>query len=295
MPGYLCDLALFEDRSGRLGEDIGFVALWNWLDPTLFESAARSSTCVLDAEGVDVAGGGPLLRRRSPRARTRASRPSGLYACLETGELLHVLDRDGQTLGFYLGEPTPLVRDARRLAARRQARARLRAAAHGGWRARGAIRRQPLADLPIDCGPRESRRADLPPSQLTADDLDAYAGRYRSDELGEEMIVTVADRGHGLAARLASPLRRLLWSELRRLEDDLFYAVIRRLPHRDQRLGALSPRLERTRHHAGASDQPRRSGELRARGRALRKAVCQRPARCPDASRLRTDRSGPLE
>ena len=44
------------------------------------------------------------------------------------------------------------------------------------------------------------------------------------------MIVSVAGDGRGLAVRLASPLRPLLWRELRRLAGDLFYAVIAGCP-----------------------------------------------------------------
>ena len=113
MPGFLCDLALFEDPSGRLQRDIGFVALWNWLDPTLFECAARIVDLVLDAEGG--AASSATTTSTAPAPATSSTPPdqpiAGLYACFETGELIHVLECHGQTIGFYLGEATPLVRE----------------------------------------------------------------------------------------------------------------------------------------------------------------------------------------
>ena len=57
---------------------------------------------------------------------------------------------------------------------------------------------RPLAPpeaTPIDAGANAHR-------------LDDYAGRYRSDELGEEMVVEASPDGRGLAVRLASPRSR---------------------------------------------------------------------------------------
>jgi hypothetical protein len=248
MPGYLCDLALFEDPSGRLERDIGFVALWNWLDPALLESAARVADLVLDAEGWTARESSDASQSRQrqpptnpapaimpPAARSSASpAPTGdgpgLYACFETGELLAVAEQDDQTIGFYLGEATPLVldRDGALKGVKRGLGFSLRRASSGGTE--GALEARfgaspPRIFLPVAVPPATG--GDAAPD---GGDLDDYVGRYRSDELGEEMIVAVAADGRALAVRLASPLRPLLWRELRRLAGDLFYAVIAGCP-----------------------------------------------------------------
>jgi CubicO group peptidase (beta-lactamase class C family) len=230
MPGYLCDLALYEDQSGRLGDDIGFVGLWNWLDPALLESAARIADLVLEAEGLATPSSAAAAAAPPAPEPGSRERPSGLYACFETGELLHVEEREGRTTGFYLGEPTLMV-DA--------ADGSLQGAKRGlGF----SLRPAPATALqsaagqlgPSGAGALEARFGASPPRLFrpvaatpgAGDRPDAYTGRYRSDELGEEVIVTAADDPHTLAVRLASPLRTLLWQQLRRLEGDLFHAVI---------------------------------------------------------------------
>jgi CubicO group peptidase (beta-lactamase class C family) len=233
MPGYLCDLALFEDPARRLERDIGFVALWNWLDPTLLESAVRVADLVLDTEGWPAAPSSDLSS-----GGTRPSEPppiSGLYACFETGELLHVLEQSGKTLGFYLGEPTPLLRDGdgSLRGAKRGLGFVLRPAAGSGAAASGAV--DALEARFGASPPRTFRRLAIPGAATRDSDaapqrLDQYAGRYRSDELGEEMVVEPSADEGTLAVRLASPLRPLLWRELRRLEGDLFHAVIAGCP-----------------------------------------------------------------
>jgi CubicO group peptidase (beta-lactamase class C family) len=229
MPGYLCDLALYEDPSGRLGEDIGFVGLWNWLDPTLLESAARVVDGMLEAEGTAAPRAAPRSPAAAPAPADGGALPSGLYACFETGELLHVLERDSQLTCFYLGESTPLVMGEG-------------GALHGAKRGLGfSLRPLPASEGGADAldarfgasPPRRFRRIPTDPRSgavvappAPATEPDEYAGRYRSDELGEEMIVTAArDRG-ALDVRLQSPLRTLLWRELRPVAGDLFHAVI---------------------------------------------------------------------
>jgi CubicO group peptidase (beta-lactamase class C family) len=233
MPGYLCDLALFEDPSGRLERDIGFVALWNWMEPSLLDSAVRVADVVLEAEGWPPSGSNnhalaspttPNEPSRSAQTAPASDRIAGLYACLETGELMHVVERDGLLSGFYLGEATPLLReeDGSLRGAKRGLGFSLRPVP--GDAAAGALEARFGASQP-----RIFRPVAVPTTSGT-DSLDEYAGRYRSDELGEEMIVAVANDGGALAVRLASPLRPLLWRELRRLEGDLFYAAIAGCP-----------------------------------------------------------------
>jgi hypothetical protein len=243
MPGYLCDLALFEDPNGRLERDIGFVALWNWMDPSLLDSAVRVADIVLETEGWPRSESNGRARSSltpssvAPSSVAPSSEPTpfsdvapapdriaGLYACLETGELIHVLERDGQTLGFYLGEATPLLRDedgSLRGAKRGLGFSLRRAPGHG---AAGAL------EARFGASPTRTFEPLAVPTARCVDRLDEYAGRYRSDELGEEMIVAADNDGGALAVRLASPLRPLLWRELRRLDGDLFYAVIAGCP-----------------------------------------------------------------
>ena len=171
--------------------------------------------------------------RATPRRSRSRPRPLGLrvlYACFETGELLAVVEKDGQTIGFYLGEPTPLVvdRDGSLHGAKRGLGFSLRPAPSG--EVAGALEARFGASPPRIFQPVAVPTAVTGDAESDRGGFDDYAGRYRSDELGEEMIVAVAEGGHGLAVRLGSPLRPLLWQELRRLAGDLFYAVIAGCP-----------------------------------------------------------------
>jgi CubicO group peptidase (beta-lactamase class C family) len=222
MPGYLCDLALYEDPQGRI-EDIGFVGLWNWLDPLLLESAARVADLVLESEGI-------VEPATSPAPATAAA-PDGLYACDETGELLHVLEQEGRLACFYLGESTPLQAETGGwlVAAKRGLGFALRPIAGAPDAAVDALEaRFGASPTRIFRAVRAAESAGVAGAPFPA--LAGYVGRYRSDELGEEMVVTVAPDAGALSVELASPLRALLWRELRRLSGDLFHAVIAGCP-----------------------------------------------------------------
>jgi CubicO group peptidase (beta-lactamase class C family) len=228
MPGYLCDFALYESPSGKPGDDLGVVQLWNWMDPRLLESADRIAAMVL-ADELEVSRSSAATGDAARERRERPAWAVGLYACLETGELLELVTTDGELLCFYLGEASHLEpSDDGRLwrAAKRGLLYEIESL--GANSATSPGQRPKLAVRFGAQSPRHFEPIAVPAAAPQAARLDEYAGIYRSDELAEEVVLSPTDGELEIALR--SPLRSLLWNRLRPLAGDLFCAVFETEP-----------------------------------------------------------------
>lgn len=212
MPGYLCDFALYEDKGGSR-PDLGVIELWNWMDPKLLESADRIAELVLHTERP--VGSSKITTYIAPEDCPWAR---GLYACPKTGELLQFDASGDELLCYYLGEVTRLERapGGTLRSAKRSLRFEIEAPAD----VRGELELRFGAQAPRVFAPLE-----LKTGAAAAPELAPYCGVYRSEELGEDIVVELSgETPSALAVRLPSPLRALLWRELRPVAADLFHA-----------------------------------------------------------------------
>ena len=203
MAGYLADFAWYPEI------DLGVIVLANWMDPALLERSDPIAEIVFDTRG-ELPPAGPAPES-SPRP--------GLYVCHEHGYALAMREENGAAVCYLMGD-----------------RSQLQAGEGGSLEPskRGShYRVEPPADdgdsVRIRLGAEpELRFARVPEDPQPLPDPEAYAGRYRSDELGEVHEIKCGDGA--LEVALQSGLRRLSWRVLNYRGCDVFTAPVRAEP-----------------------------------------------------------------
>jgi CubicO group peptidase (beta-lactamase class C family) len=204
MPGYLCDFVYFPER------DLGLVLLANVLEPDILQLSDRVADIVLETEFPQ----GRSSMVIDAQAEDAADLP-GVYAEFEEGMVVEIAERDGSLVCYWFGDLNPLFEKDGWLQSRKTTLA-LRAVENG------------LAFRSGCEAPRLLRRVAEPGAFRESDESSAslaeYEGHYLQPELAETHIVR--RDGNGLSVTLPSPIRRLVWKDLVRIEGDLFVAPV---------------------------------------------------------------------